>query len=343
MKTMYELLSESNPNNRNIVATIVEGEYTGDKIFLSNGEVLYHSGEELVDRDFQNTLSDMQTSATLQIKGQRTFCEILSTEKKLVICGAGHVSMPIIGIGRMLGFHVTVIEDRPIFADHARKQGADRVLCEPFEKGLDQIPGDKDTYFVIVTRGHRYDQICLSKIAEKQHAYIGMMGSKLRVKTVLGALLEEGVSQDVLSKVYTPIGLGIQAETPEEIAVAIVAEIIQVKNQNGRSCGYDKKILKTILEKKEMKTAAVLATIIAKKGSAPRDIGTKMLISADGMTEGTIGGGCMEAEVCQRALLMTREEDAKSKVCRVDMTGQQAEDEGMVCGGIIEVLLERVS
>ena len=89
-------------------------------------------------------------------KGERIFQERISRPAKLVICGAGHVSMPIIRIGKMLGFHVTVVEDRPKFADDARRAEADQVYCEPFEDGLAKIKGDTDTWFVIVTRGHRY-------------------------------------------------------------------------------------------------------------------------------------------------------------------------------------------
>ena len=85
-------------------------------------------------------------------KGERIFQERISRPAKLVICGAGHVSMPIIRMGKMLGFHVTVVEDRPKFADDARRAEADQVYCEPFEDGLAKIKGDTDTWFVIVTR-----------------------------------------------------------------------------------------------------------------------------------------------------------------------------------------------
>lgn len=98
--------------------------------------------------------------------------------------------MPVIKIGIMMGWEVTVLEDRPKFADNARRAGASHVICEPFEEGLGKVPGSSDTYFVIVTRGHRYDQVCLEKIAEKEHAYIGMIGSRRRT-TLVKKLLEE--------------------------------------------------------------------------------------------------------------------------------------------------------
>lgn len=102
----------------------------------------------------------------------------------MVVCGAGHISIPIIRIGKMLGFHVTVIDDRLSFANTARKEGADTVICKPFGEALEEINGSTGHYFIIVTRGHRYDQDCLSQIIGKKNAYIGMIGSKVRVKLV---------------------------------------------------------------------------------------------------------------------------------------------------------------
>ena len=160
----------------------------------------------------------------------RIYRERIGRTPKMIICGAGHVSMPVIRMGKMLGFTVTVIEDRPKFADHARAAGADQVLCEPFSDGLSKIRGDSDSWFIIVTRGHRYDTECLEAILRKPYAYVGMMGSRRRVAIVKDQLEEKGVERALLDAVHTPIGLKIGAETPEEIAVSVMAEIIQVKN-----------------------------------------------------------------------------------------------------------------
>lgn len=273
-------------------------------------------------------------------QGERIFQERISRPAKLVICGAGHVSMPIIRMGKMLGFHVTVVEDRPKFADDARRAEADQVYCEPFEDGLAKIKGDTDTWFVIVTRGHRYDTDCLRTILGKPRAYVGMMGSKRRTAIVKDQLEAEGFERDVLEAVHTPIGLKIAAETPEEIAVSIMAEIIQIKNSRAKSGGYSSELLEEIL--KEDECGKVLATIISRKGSAPRGVGTKMLVCGDGRIIDTIGGGCVESEIIQKALLMIRTEQEGFQVCKVDMTAEAAEDEGMVCGGVVEVMLERV-
>ena len=269
----------------------------------------------------------------------RVYRERVRRAPKLVICGAGHVSMPIIRLGKMLGFTVTVLEDRPKFADNARAAGADHVLCETFREGLLQIQGDSDTWFVIVTRGHRYDLECLEAILGKESAYVGMMGSRRRVAAVKDQLAQNGVDPEKLDSVHTPIGLKISAETPEEIAVSIMAEIIQIKNGRERGSGYSEELLEALTEGKQK---AVLATIISRKGSAPRGVGTKMLVREDGSTVDTIGGGCVESEIIRKALLMMRMGKPLFQVCRQDLTMEAAEDEGMVCGGVVEVMLERV-
>lgn len=294
--------------------------------------------------------------------GERVFCERISRTPKLIVCGAGHVSMPIIRMGKMLGFTVTVIEDRPKFADNARAAGADRVLCEPFGQGLSRIRGDSDSWFIIVTRGHRYDQECLGAVLGKKYAYVGMMGSRRRVAIVKDQLEKSGISRAALDGVHTPIGLKIGAETPEEIAVSVMAEIIEVKSAKNKAdgaCagGYSQEMLAAIFGD-ESDTAPealdvspgvragnrrkVLATIVSRRGSAPRSAGTKMLIFEDGSTVDTIGGGCVESEIMQKALLMMRMGEPDFQICTVDMTMDAAEDEGMVCGGVVEVMLERV-
>ena len=221
-----------------------------------------------------------------------------------MICGAGHVSIPVIKMAVMMDCEVIVLEDRPMYADHARMAGASQVICEPFEEALDKIQGSADTYFVILTRGHRYDQICLEKIAAKEHAYIGMIGSRRRTALVKQSLAEKGVDQEVLDAVYTPIGLDIGAQTPAEIGVAIIAEIIEVKNRKKRTYGYSKEIMRALTAQEPYPEKKIMATIITRHGSAPQGLGTKMLIYRDGRCVGTIGGGCMEARVIQIARLM---------------------------------------
>ena len=345
----YEVLEQINPNQYNMAMTVLEGEYLGEKALFADHKQVWTSERngffQLHKQDIREW-EDEESWRNLQgivlIDGTKVFCELLGSEKKFVICGGGHVSIPIIQMGLMIGCHITVLEDRPRFADHARRAGAHEVICDAFGEGLKRIEGDEDTFFIIVTRGHRYDQVCLENIAKKPHAYIGMIGSRLRVKKVKEAILIKGCDPEVVNHIYTPIGLNIGAETPEEIAVAILAEIIEVKNKRGCRLGYPKEIVRAILNKDTGKERKALATIVARKGSAPRGIGTKMLMLSDGSCVGTIGGGCVEADIFRKALLMIQSGETKPQVCHIDMTGQDVEDEGMVCGGVIDVLLEPV-
>ncbi|RFZ77413.1 xanthine dehydrogenase [Lacrimispora amygdalina] len=348
MLELYRAIADCNPNSKNMVASVLDGEAFGQKALFSDETLICETNESGYFSEHGEVVlkaagdKDQCRKGLITLDGSRIFCDWLGQEIHLVICGAGHVSIPVIQIGRMMGCDVTVLEDRPQFADNARRAGAEKVICEPFEQGLRQVEGGSNTYFIIVTRGHRYDQTCLELIAGKKHAYIGMIGSRLRVAKVKEAALLNGCDKAVIEQVYSPIGLNINAETPVEIGVSIMAEIIEVKNKKMRLSGYSKDILHTILNPEEKAGRNVLVTIVARKGSAPRDVGTKMLVTPDGRCIGTIGGGCMESEVIQKALHMLHSEDEKILLSHVDMTGVDAEEEGMVCGGVIDVLLEVV-
>ena len=340
MLEFYRAVQKRNQNEQNIVITVLDGSFRGEKILVSNQKVVWTSAENGFAAHYLTEVVKLCETGMVTVGESMIFCESLGQEKKIVICGGGHISIPIIQMGIMLGYQVTVLEDRPKFADCARRAGASKVICAPFEEGLSCVEGDLDTYFVIVTRGHRYDQVCLEWIAKKEHAYIGMIGSKKRVAKVKEAVIEKGGDPKVIHGIYSPIGLAIGAEMPEEIAVSIIAEIIQVKQKQKRKGGYEKEIIKAILEETEKKEAKVLVTIISRKGSAPREVGTKMLVLSDGNCIGTIGGGCVEADILRRALFMIQEEHREPERYFIDLTGKDAEEDGMFCGGVIEVLLE---
>ncbi len=343
MKDIYKLILQNEKDPLSKVITVLEGNQSGEKALFINRELVYDSTKDGFFSNHRETLRKEEETKILKIDKHRVFCDVLSPPKKLVICGAGHVSMPIIQFGIMADFSVTVIDDRVPFADKARKAGAHKVLCQDFKSALKEIDSDENTYFVIVTRGHRYDQICLEMIIQKPNAYVGMIGSKMRVAKVKEELLEKGADQKIIEEIYTPIGLDIKAETPVEIAIAIMGEIILIKNRKKSGTGYSKEIVKELLDMLPEKRAVVLATIVSRKGSAPREIGTKMLIYPDGGIVGTIGGGCAESDVMFKALNLFSDSSKNTELVPVDMTGQDAEEDGMVCGGVIEVFLEKIS
>lgn len=338
---LYKIINENLQQKSNLLATVLEGEAAGTRYFWADGELLGYTGTGEVNEELKTQITETPQIGIYEIEGQKFFIEHLKRQAHLVICGGGHVSQQVIELAGKVGFHVTVLEDRLYFADRAREAGADLVLCDAFEKSLQGIAGTPDTYFLVVTRGHRFDRACLEQILKKPYAYVGMMASRGRSALLKKQMAGDGFDRKALDEMHTPVGLSIHAETPEEIAVSIVAELIQIKNQTKKTAGYDSLLMEYLTGVKEPGQPKVLATIIARRGSAPRSIGTKMLVLGDGRIIGTIGGGCMESEVQHQCLRLLREENEKSRIVCADMTVSQAEDEGMVCGGTIDVFLEK--
>lgn len=148
---------------------------------------------------------------------------------KLVVVGGGHIGKALAEIGKLCDFHVAVIDDRPDYANRERFPDIDEVICGDFVESLRNYPIDGSTYVVCVTRGHKHDEMSLRQVVDSPAAYIGMIGSRRRVSAVLQHIIEDGADPQAVAGVHTPIGLDIGAETPEEIAVSIMAEIIQVR------------------------------------------------------------------------------------------------------------------
>jgi xanthine dehydrogenase accessory factor len=155
--------------------------------------------------------------------------EVTERPATLVIVGGGHVGQSIATIAAHAGFSVTVIDDREAFASAERFPMADRVICGDLVEELRKLAIDANTYAVLVSRGHKQDELSLREVVRSDAAYVGMIGSRRRVGTVLTHLAREGYPREALERVHTPIGLDIGAETPEEIAVSVVAELIQVR------------------------------------------------------------------------------------------------------------------
>jgi xanthine dehydrogenase accessory factor len=169
-------------------------------------------------------LRDRHAEAAVEI-----MIEVVEAPARLVIVGGGHIGRSLCRIGAECGFSVTVIDDRPDYANRERFPEADHVICADFDTALGELPVDHNTYAVLVTRGHKQDELSLRLLIERPAAYLGMIGSKRRTGAVLQHLADDGFPADALARVRTPIGLDIGAETPEEIAVSILAEMIMVR------------------------------------------------------------------------------------------------------------------
>jgi len=159
------------------------------------------------------------------------YMEPINFLKKLVIFGGGHVGYEVYKLGKAVDFDVTVVDDRPDFANTERFPMADRVICKPFVESINDIGFDSDTYAVILTKGHVHDEIVLRGILnlDVNIAYTGMIGSMKKVKILLDNMASEGIKKEKIDRVYSPIGLKIGGNSPAEIGISIMAEILKVK------------------------------------------------------------------------------------------------------------------
>jgi xanthine dehydrogenase accessory factor len=182
-------------------------------------------------RDLSPTLFKDNKSRTINIEDEvRVFVDILSSEITLLVCGGGHIAIPLAQFARRVGFRVTVLDDRPDFALPSRFPDC-QVVAKEFAEALQEMSLGPSVYVVVITRGHEHDVDCLAEILKKETAYVGLIGSRRRVRIVLEVLANGGAPREPLEKVFTPIGIPIGAESPEEIALSIVSELVCVRRK----------------------------------------------------------------------------------------------------------------
>lgn len=174
-------------------------------------------------------LRDFWNEKRVRMVGGDTLVEPLFGLPHLYIFGAGHVSQYLAKVARIVDFDVSVIDDRAEFANSERFPDADRVIVADFREVFDDLEFSGNEYVVIVTRGHTHDAAVLEETVKRPTRYMGMIGSKRKVGIILDHLRDKGVGEDILRSVYAPIGIDINSETPQEIAVSIVAELIKVR------------------------------------------------------------------------------------------------------------------
>jgi xanthine dehydrogenase accessory factor len=173
------------------------------------------------------------------------FVEPILPTPQMIIFGAGHISTQLSKIATVAGFKTTIVDNRPIYANSERFPEAEAIYSQSFDEAFEKIVPNENSYIVIVTRGHQEDETVLRWAVRTNARYIGMIGSKRKVRTIYQDLEREGVSRERLDLVCAPIGLDIGAVLPEEIAVAIVAEAIHYRRA-GFKHATSKKLQQTI-------------------------------------------------------------------------------------------------
>jgi xanthine dehydrogenase accessory factor len=182
--------------------------------------------------ELQLTNIDLKSAQMITVGQNRIFLEPIGQHSTVYIVGAGHIAQKLAPLTALVDFQTIVLDDREDFISPDRFPSVDEcILLEDFENVFQTIPIDSQSYVVIVTRGHQFDKSVLRQALETKATYIGMIGSRRKIKLTFEALLGDGVSEEVLAQVHSPIGLNISAETPEEIAISIVAELIQHRAQ----------------------------------------------------------------------------------------------------------------
>ncbi len=266
--------------------------------------------------------------------------------ERLILLGGGHVSHALARLAATLDYAVTVVDDRPMFANCERFPEAERVVCDEFEHAIRALSIRPTDYVCILTRGHRWDGECLrALLAGTEPTYLGMIGSKRRVTGLLGALREEGFDAGRIERIHAPIGLMIGAVTPEEIAVSIAAQLIEHRHTLPAvtddaalfQTNTDMEMLRFLAGEAEKKAFCL---VLETRGSTPVKSGAAMAVDAAGRGYGTVGGGCGEAEVMRRARALLR--TGGSDTVEVDMTDDAAAEDGLTCGGTMRVYIESI-
>ncbi len=242
------LISARRERRRGVLASIVRSRLprypAGRKWLTLDGEPIPNPGDDPLEMAMHRDLiaageasepvshpylSDGQRARRHRDAAVEVYYEPLSPPDRLVIVGAGHVAVPICQIGQASGFEITVIDDRSDYANRERFPQAEQVLVGDMADCLASLSVDASTYIVLVTRAHAFDERALRKLVGCPAPYIGMIGSRRRVLIVYRNLVEGGIPADTLGNIYAPIGLDIGSRTPEEIGLAVVAEIVNVK------------------------------------------------------------------------------------------------------------------
>lgn len=284
---------------------------------------------------------------TVDIDGA-AYTRMFRPKERLILLGGGHIAQPLCSIAAMLGFGVTVVDDRPSFANHPRFPEAEQIVCDVFAPAIQELDIQAGDYLAVITRGHRYDADCLRTVLSgTMPMYLGLLGSRRRTIALLAMLEQEGFERDRLDAIHTPIGLDIGALSVQEIAVSIAAELVQCRrqglNRRSKSCilteeTFEEDVLADIVER-DIPRALLL--VYETSGSTPVKSGAFMTVDQNFQAKGTIGGGCSESAVLRDAFHLIG--TGKRQCVTVNMSNDVAAEEGMVCGGQMKVLLMDLS
>jgi len=255
-KIIFEKLTEVLKQNKTAaLATLtqVDGSSPGKEGFmmlvLENGETIGTIGggniENIVAKLAKNCIKNRESkkinfnlrdggNAGMSCGGKNeVFIKVFFSRPKLLIAGGGHIAMELYKLGQSLNFDIIIFDSRPEFCNKERFPNAAELYAGDIAENLQNYCINENCYIVIVTHGHLFDEVSLRAVIRSNAAYIGMIGSKKKVPLVYSRLMKEGISKELIKKVYSPIGLKLGGDSPAEIAISIISEILLLKN-NGK-------------------------------------------------------------------------------------------------------------
>jgi xanthine dehydrogenase accessory factor len=220
------------------LATVVNSprypERLGAKLLLrADGVVSGTLGAETLDEpalEVARRIAEIGNSESISTEdGTEIFVEGFTTPPTLVMVGGGHVGKATADLANHMGYRVYIVDDRPEFSHEGRFPYAEDTIVIPYDQWSDQFSINVNSFVVVATRGHRYDDMALESALKTRARYIGLLGSRRKTLMIYRRLLEQGITKERIGEVYAPIGLNIGALTPEEIAVSIMSEVTMVR------------------------------------------------------------------------------------------------------------------
>jgi xanthine dehydrogenase accessory factor len=206
----------------------IGGGYAEAKVMQESLRALEEGRSKIVDLDLTRGLKG--DSGAICGGSMTVFIDVMKPLDAVIIFGAGHIGQALTRLAKFLKFSVVVVDERKEFANRERLPEADTILAEEYGVAIDKLRIGSESYIVIVTHGHERDELILKNVLGSKAAYIGMIGSRTKCSTIMMRLKEEGYPEESLKKVHAPIGIEIEAETPEEIALSIMAEVTLTRN-----------------------------------------------------------------------------------------------------------------
>ncbi|SFJ53997.1 XdhC family protein [Thermoflavimicrobium dichotomicum] len=353
---IFRLLINEIKRGRNVfLATVVGGsikQAIGKQILYDDvGEILAKEEPIHLQLDLPHQIRAGKAGVhSVNVQGNqiKVMVEPLSPQPTLLVFGSGHIAESLVSIAKILSYQVIVIDDRSEYANQDQLPLADQIICGNFDEIMEQVPVHSQCYAVLATRSHQTDAICLSHLINQSLPYIGMVGSTRKIRSIFSLLRDRGLDPAQQTNIFAPVGLDIQSETPEEIALSILAEIQLIRfGGTGKPLSSMKKIKKVHPhDNKRMRQELDLfeamanaweegrsfaaVTIIGTTGHVPRGIGSRMIVWEDGSICRTIGGGRRENEIIQMALECLKE---RKTYCAEADFGGSYDSFQPVCGG----------